>query len=158
MNGSHESERSVSSDTEQRVEEVIVPKSTIIQTDKDAKDGQNKCPKCGATEITINSMTGKLRCEFCGYEFELKKVEGIVTELDKLEGQVFGSGAQDIIADTKDAVTLKCNSCGADVVIDTSSVSQARCHWCRNVLSLNQQIPNGSITICDYKGISTKGN
>ena len=29
--------------------------ATIIKTDADAKDGQNKCPKCGATDISLNS-------------------------------------------------------------------------------------------------------
>ena len=42
-------------------------------------------------------------------------------------------------------ITLKCTSCGAEVVIDTSNSAQARCHWCRNTLSINQQIPNGTI-------------
>ena len=56
-----------------------------------------------------------------------------------------GSGTQDIVADTKDVMTFKCSSCGAEVVIDTSSSLQARCHWCRNTLSLNQQIPNGAV-------------
>ena len=42
-------------------------------------------------------------------------------------------------------MTFKCSSCGAEVVIDTSSKLQARCHWCRNILSVNEQIPNGSI-------------
>ena len=42
-------------------------------------------------------------------------------------------------------LTLKCESCGAEVVIDTSESAQARCHWCRNTLSINTQIPNGSI-------------
>lgn len=59
--------------------------------------------------------------------------------------EVIGSGAQNIVADTKDMITLKCSSCGAEVVIDTASVTQARCHWCRNTLSLNQQIPNGAV-------------
>ena len=36
----------------------------IVKTDVGAKDGQNKCPKCGATEISLNVNTGKLRCEF----------------------------------------------------------------------------------------------
>jgi hypothetical protein len=31
------------------------------------------------------------------------------------------------------------------VVIDTASSMQARCHWCRNTLSVNQQIPNGAV-------------
>ena len=117
----------------------------IVQTDVGSKDGQNKCPKCGATEISTNLKTGKLRCEFCLYEFEPEKVEGMVTDINQLQGQVIGSGAQDIIASQNDVLTFKCNSCGAEVVIDTASAPQARCHWCRNVLSVNQQIPNGSI-------------
>ena len=32
----------------------------IIKTDEAAKNGQNKCPKCGATDITLNENTGKL--------------------------------------------------------------------------------------------------
>ena len=65
--------------------------------------------------------------------------------VSKLEREVIGSGAQDIIADADDVVTLKCSSCGAEVVVDTASSAQARCHWCRNTLSVNQQIPNGAI-------------
>ena len=42
----------------------------IVQTDIDSKDGQNKCPKCGATDISLNVNTGKLRCNFCRHEFE----------------------------------------------------------------------------------------
>ncbi len=117
----------------------------IIQTDKNAKDGQNKCPKCGATDIQTNPHTGKLRCNYCRYEFMSSKVEGMVEDISSLTGQVIGSGAQNIIADTKDVLTFKCSSCGAEVVIDTASSSQARCHWCRSTLSVNQQIPNGSI-------------
>src|SRR5699024_2299492 len=33
----------------------------------------------------------------------------------------------------------------AEVVIDTNSSTQARCHWCRNTLSMNQQVPNGAV-------------
>ena len=117
----------------------------IVKTDKGAKDGQNRCPKCGSTEITTNVKTGKLRCNYCRHEFEPEKIEGMVTDLNMLEGQIIGSGAQDIIADTKDILTFKCSSCGAEVVIDTASAPQARCHWCRHTLSVNQQIPNGSI-------------
>lgn len=118
---------------------------TIVQTDVGAKDGQDKCPRCGSTDIETNTNSGKLRCNFCRYEFDPEKVVGIVTDINQLQGQVIGSGAQDIVADTKDVLTFKCSSCGAEVVIDTSSASQARCHWCRNTLSVNQQIPNGSI-------------
>lgn len=43
---------------------------TVVKTDVGAKNGQNKCPKCGATEISLNVSTGKLRCNFCRHEFE----------------------------------------------------------------------------------------
>jgi len=117
----------------------------IVQTDVGGTDGQNKCPKCGATDISLNVNNGMLRCNFCREEFEPEKVEGMVTDLSQLEGEVIGSGAQDMVADTNDVLTFKCTSCGAEVVIDTSEATQARCHWCRNTLSVNQQIPNGSI-------------
>ena len=66
-------------------------------------------------------------------------------DISKLEGEIIGSGASEIIADTNDMVTLKCSSCGAEVIVDTAQVTQARCHWCRNTLSINQQIPNGAV-------------
>lgn len=117
----------------------------IIKTDADSKDGQNKCPQCGATDISVNAKTGKLRCNFCRHEFEPEKIQGMETDITKLEGEIMGSGTQDIVQDTQNIMTFKCSSCSAEVVIDTSESTQARCHWCRNTLSVNQQIPNGAI-------------
>ena len=129
----------------ENTENVISTDEKIIKTDVGAKNGQDKCPKCGATEITLNERIGKLRCDFCRFEFEPKKVEELESDITKIEGQIIGSGATDIVASTDEVMTLKCSSCGAEVVIDTSSKLQARCHWCRNILSVNEQIPNGSI-------------
>lgn len=129
----------------EKVEQETKNNKKIIKTDTGAKDGQNKCPKCGATDISLNSKTGKLRCNFCRHQFEPEKLETMEKDISKLEGEVLGSGATDIIADVKDILTFKCSSCGAEVVIDTSSQASARCHWCRNTLSVNQQIPNGAI-------------
>ena len=125
----------------------------VIKTDVGAKDGQTKCPKCGATDISLNTKNGKLRCNFCRYEFEPEKFDEMETDVSNLQGEVVGSGASDIIADTNDMVTFKCSSCGAEVVVDTSQANQARCHWCRNTLSVNQQIPNGAIpdTVLPFK-------
>ena len=44
--------------------------TTIVKTDVGAKDGQDKCPKCGSTDISLNVNHGKLRCNFCRCEFE----------------------------------------------------------------------------------------
>lgn len=117
----------------------------IVQTDIGSKDGQNKCPKCGSTDISVNAKTGQLRCNFCRHEFEPEKIQGMETDLTNLQGEIMGSGTQDIVADTNEVMTFKCSSCGAEVVIDTAESTQARCHWCRNTLSVNQQIPNGAI-------------
>lgn len=117
----------------------------IVKTDEGAIDGQTKCPKCGATEISLDIKTGKLRCEFCRHEFSPEKVNGLEDDVTKIEGSVVASGASDIVASATDILTLKCSSCGAEVVIDTASAPQARCHWCRNMLSINNQIPNGAI-------------
>ena len=125
----------------------------IIKTDEGAKDGQTKCPKCGATDISLNVKNGKLRCNFCRHEFEPEKFSGMEEDISHLEGEIMGSGATDIIADTNDMVTFKCSSCGAEVVVDTSKSTQARCHWCRNTLSVNEQIPNGAVpdTVLPFK-------
>jgi DNA-directed RNA polymerase subunit RPC12/RpoP len=117
----------------------------IIHIDLDAVGGQSKCPRCGSTDISLNSNTGLLRCNFCRYEFESEKVNEQIADIYDLKEEIIGSGASDIIADTEDILTFKCSSCGAEVVIDTNEAPQARCHWCRNTLSINQQIPNGSI-------------
>ena len=117
----------------------------IVNTDTNAKDGQNKCPKCGATDISLNMNNGKLRCNFCRHEFDPEHVEGFETDINKLNGEVLSSGSKNIDNSAGDIITLKCESCGAEVVIDTASSQQARCHWCRNTLSINHQIPNGSV-------------
>lgn len=117
----------------------------VIDTDVGAKNGQDKCPKCGATDISLNPKTGMLRCNFCRHEFKPEKLEGLEEDISKLEGEVVGSGAQDIDEEAQNVITLKCSSCGAEVVIDTSETTQARCHWCRNTLSINEQIPNGAV-------------
>ena len=116
----------------------------VVQTDSGAENGQNKCPKCGATDISP-TQDGKLRCNYCRTVFEPEKVEGLDGDVTQLSGNVVGSGAQDIDESFDGIITIKCSSCGAEVVIDTSEVTHARCHWCRNTLSINQQIPNGSV-------------
>lgn len=115
----------------------------IIDTKGSNHNGQNKCPKCGATDISLNIKTGLLRCEFCRHEFSAEKMEE--DDLTNLKGQVRGEGAKDIVIDDQNMVTFKCSSCGALVVVDTSLATSARCHWCRNTLSVNEKVPNGAV-------------
>ncbi|MCL2526678.1 MAG: TFIIB-type zinc ribbon-containing protein [Coriobacteriia bacterium] len=115
----------------------------VVDTSRDS--GQDKCPNCGSTDISFNPETGLLRCNFCRTEFAPQKAVGFETDVSRLTGKIVGSGTKDISADASSIITLKCASCGAEVVIDTDESAQARCHWCRNTLSINEQVPNGAI-------------
>lgn len=120
----------------------------VIQTDQHAKDGLAKCARCGATEIALNVATGLLRCGFCRFEWQsANALESLNLngDIGALSGVVMGSGSADIVPSTEEVLTFKCSACGAEVVIDTNSSTQARCHWCRNKLSMNQQVPNGAV-------------
>lgn len=117
----------------------------VIQVNKEAKSNQLKCPNCGSSEVQPNPKTGKLRCNYCYSEFEGKELVGVEKDLKKLKGKIKGTGTANIKANANDVVTLKCGSCGAEVVIDTANAPHAKCHWCRSILSINSQIENGSI-------------
>ena len=65
--------------------------------------------------------------------------------LFNLSGTQVSHGSSNIAPDSANIVTLKCGGCGSEIVIDTASALHARCHWCRNTLTLNAQIPNGAV-------------
>lgn len=93
--------------------------TAVAEKARDSANGQIKCPKCGATDIQTNTKTGKLRCNFCRHEFELIRAADDEA-IETLVGSTVRSGAQDIDADADDIITLKCESCGAEVVIAAS--------------------------------------
>ena len=120
----------------------------VIATDRDAADGLAKCVNCGATEIGLNIATGQLRCDYCRFEWSTpnaNEVFGLNDGVGQLTGITVGSGSSDIVPSEEVVRTFKCSACGAEVVIDTAHAMQARCHWCRNTLSVNEQMPNGAV-------------
>ena len=89
-----------------------------------------------------------LVCLFCRHEWSEATVEeafGFGEGIRDLQGTIIASGASDIDAAAADILTLKCGGCGAEVVVNTTTELTARCHWCRHVLSINEQIPNGAV-------------
>ena len=116
----------------------------VIDTDNHKKHGENRCPECNASDVTLDIKKGKLVCNYCGHEFDPKEAEGIEKEAKNLYGEKHGSGTKDIKYDN-DVITLKCGGCGAEVVINTKESNNARCHWCRSILSINSQIDNGAV-------------
>ncbi|CAG7597600.1 TFIIB-type zinc ribbon-containing protein [Leucobacter soli] len=112
------------------------------------RDGVNRCPKCGSTEIQLRPATGMLICLFCRHEWAESAIEGQVfaeAPLSELSGTTIGSGAADIDGSVDDVVTLKCGGCGSEVVVNTAQAMSARCHWCRHILTINEQVPNGAV-------------
>jgi hypothetical protein len=130
-------------------DELTAPDPVAIDTSaKELKDGVNHCPKCGATEVRQRAGTDQLICLFCRHEWTAQRVEeqfGLGEGIDQLQGTQIASGAQDIAADADSLRTFKCTGCGAEVVVNTANAMTARCHWCRHVLGVNEQIDNGAV-------------
>ncbi|WP_222564254.1 TFIIB-type zinc ribbon-containing protein [Novilysobacter antarcticus] len=129
--------------------EVLAPDPVAIDTAaEELKDGLNRCPKCGATEIQQKPGTDLLICLYCRNEWHAARVEeefGFGEGLDELEGTIIASGAQNIAADAASLMTFKCAGCGAEVTINTANAMTARCHWCRHVFGVNEQVANGAV-------------
>jgi len=130
-------------------DELTAPDPVAIDTaSKELKDGLNHCPKCGSTEIRQRAGSDKLICLFCRHEWTAARVEeefGLGEGIGELKGTQIASGAQNISADAASLRTYKCTGCGAEVVVNTESAMTARCHWCRHVLGVNEQIDNGAV-------------
>lgn len=129
-------------DQEKEAEAVKVVKTSTENT-------QHRCPSCGSTEVSLDPKTGMLKCRYCRTEFSIEQensqAEGFVEELDTLSGTIIGEGAQDIQDNASQLVTIKCRSCGAEVVVNTEDSLTARCHWCRNILSVGEKLSNGAV-------------
>lgn len=130
-------------------EELLAPDPLAIDTSAvELKDGLNRCPKCGATEIQQKPGTDLLICLFCRNEWHSVRVEeefGFGEGLDELEGTIIASGAKNIEADAASLMTFACAGCGAEVTVNTANAMTARCHWCRHVFGVNEQIANGAV-------------
>jgi hypothetical protein len=130
-------------------EEILKPDPVAIDTAaKELKDGLNHCPKCASTDIRQQPGTDLLVCAFCRHEWHGERVEeqfGFGEGHDQLEGTILATGARDIAADEAVLRSFKCGGCGAEVTINTQSEMTARCHWCRHVFGVNEQVANGAV-------------
>lgn len=130
-------------------DEVQAPDPVALDTaSAELKDGVNRCPKCGSSDVRLKLGTDVLVCQFCRHEWQGYRVEdafGLGEGLAQLRGTVIASGARDIDAGAASLMSFKCSGCGAEVTINTESTMTARCHWCRHVFGVNEQIANGAV-------------
>jgi hypothetical protein len=123
------------------------PGPDIETVNESLSDGLNRCPKCGSTDVRLRASTEMLVCLFCRHQWQEARVEeelGLGVGIDDLQGTVVAGGAEEISSDD-DVMTMTCGGCGADVVVDTAHAMNARCHWCRHTLNVNQRTPNGAV-------------
>lgn len=129
--------------------EIEAPDPVALDTSaEELKDGLNRCPKCGSTDVRLKLGTDVLVCQFCRNEWHGALVEqefGLGEGLDQLRGTIIASGARDIEAGTASLMSFKCTGCGAEVTINTETTMTARCHWCRHVFGVNEQVANGAV-------------
>ncbi|OEZ02655.1 MULTISPECIES: hypothetical protein [Stenotrophomonas] len=129
--------------------EIEAPDPVALDTRaEELKDGLNRCPKCGSTDVRLKLGTDVLICQFCRHEWHGASVEqefGLGAGLDQLRGTIIASGARDIEAGTASLMSFKCTGCGAEVTINTETTMTARCHWCRHVFGVNEQVANGAV-------------
>ena len=129
--------------------ELEAPDPVAIDTaSTELADGMNRCPKCGSTDIRHKPGTDLLVCLYCRHEWDGARVEelfGLGDGIDQLRGTVIASGARDIAADAKVMMSFKCSGCGAEVTVNTENAMTARCHWCRHVFGVNEQVANGAV-------------
>ncbi|RYD14439.1 MAG: TFIIB-type zinc ribbon-containing protein [Lysobacteraceae bacterium] len=130
-------------------DELLAPDPEAIDTaSAELRDGVNRCPKCGATDVRHKIGSDLLVCQFCRNEWQAERVEdafGLGEGIAELRGTVVASGARDIEADSSALVSFKCSGCGAQVTVNTGHAMTARCHWCRHVFGINEQVPNGAV-------------
>ncbi len=140
----------VPQDFQEFAEQVVEEASSerVINTASGKSDGLDKCKRCGATEIVYSVKDKALACSYCRYtwnEPNANEVYGFDEDSSALVGVVRGSGADDIDPAASNTTTIKCQGCGAEIVVETAHAVGAKCHWCRQTLTINNQIPNGLI-------------
>lgn len=119
----------------------------VVDTSSRHQDGITRCPSCGGTDIRYVIENKGLTCGYCRSTWNEPNAEDLFalnSAIADLHGVVIASGSRRI-TEAQAVVTVKCQGCGADVVISTADANHARCHWCRQTLLLNQQIPNGLV-------------
>ncbi len=123
------------------------PEPKVVNYHENTIIGLDKCTRCGSADMTYNIEKNSLICESCRFEDHGNNVAdrfGHADNIAGLEGRTITSGAQRIIS-TEVQLSIQCQGCGAEVVVDTDKSLGARCHWCRQTLSVNNQIPNGAV-------------
>lgn len=102
---------------------------------------QFKCPACGGT-ITYNGTSNKLKCNYCGTEFDLDALSQYNQNLNQsIEREDFKFENPDTVwaEDANDVHYYICNSCGGEIITDDTTAA-TKCPYCDSPVVLNSQL------------------
>ncbi len=94
---------------------------------------QHKCPCCGAP-VDFDVQSQKLKCPYCGSEFDIAAVEqSNQFDENSVDDSINwgASQAQWNAGETDGMVVYNCNSCGGEIITD-STTSATKCPYCDN--------------------------
>lgn len=96
-----------------------------VRTERTERETDKKCPNCGAT-ITFDPASGKMHCDYCGYEGELTKAnkENMVCELE-FDAAVNTESCEWGV----EKKSVECKNCGAVSLYDALETA-AVCPFC----------------------------
>lgn len=102
-----------------------IPLEEQMRTEHTEQETDKKCPNCGAT-VTFDPSSGKMHCEYCGYECELPNADddNSVVEID------FDSAVNKESCEWgAEKKSVECKSCGAVSIYDALETA-AVCPFC----------------------------
>ena len=101
--------------------------------DKSVSIEMRRCPNCGASDVSTNTETGKLRCNYCKHDFDDAAANSDTPDktFENAKGDIVSSGASNIIPGQDVIATFKCPSCGrslqdSNVLLHSQCVAQTR--------------------------------
>ena len=96
-----------------------------------------KCPNCGAS-ISYNALSGSLKCEYCGIEFDVKTLNDFKNEEDIGEDKFKFTSKNTEKVNIDGKVTYVCPMCGGSVIGD-ENVGALTCPYCgSNIIDKEQ--------------------
>lgn len=91
-----------------------------------------QCPHCSAP-VHFDAKIGKMRCDYCGYEFDASEVKQEVEE-EKKEEQVEESESEEV-----NYVRYNCPDCGAEIITDETTAATF-CLYCGNTSIIKNRL------------------
>ena len=107
-----------------------------------AETREFKCPSCGGT-LTFNSTVQKMRCSFCGNEYETEALEAFNDQIGSERPDEFAwedaAGSEWQEGEKENLRIFLCQSCGGELMADENTAATT-CPFCGNQIVLTERV------------------